>query len=386
MPRQKKQHLKQRKDGRYCCKYHGIQFMGNSEDEALDARYDYKRQEANGAFLPENTLFSVYAMRWLKAYKSHLTAAPYNTHARMLNRWIAEIGDSYLRDITPTDVSNYYQLFAGMSASTIHSARDTIKGLFKAALADGLIQKDPSANINPPKGAKGTHREITDEERALIHITDHRLRKAALVMLYAGLRRGEAMALNIDRDVDFQAMTITVREAVRFDSHGQPMIVKPKTQAGIRTVPMLEGLAAELDGLHGRLCASASGTLMTESAWERAWQSYRYTLGEKKNGCSRRWAKGPWQPVTIRAHDLRHSFCTMLYDSGVDLKTAMLWMGHADQTMTMQIYTHLTETRRKEAENSLRNAQKQAFGMQNGMQYSLFHVEPLKYKALPNRE
>jgi hypothetical protein len=38
MPRPKKQHLKQRKDGRFCCVYHGKQFMGNTEEEAL-ARY-----------------------------------------------------------------------------------------------------------------------------------------------------------------------------------------------------------------------------------------------------------------------------------------------------------------------------------------------------------
>ena len=48
MPRIKKQHLKRRADGRYCCKYHGIQFMGNTEDEALRAREEYKRAEAEG--------------------------------------------------------------------------------------------------------------------------------------------------------------------------------------------------------------------------------------------------------------------------------------------------------------------------------------------------
>ena len=121
---------------------------------------------------------------------------------------------------------------------------------------------------------------------------------------------------------------------------------------------------------------------MTESAWKRAWNSYLYALGEKKNGCQRRWSPAPWHPVEIRAHDLRHSYCTMLYDFGIDLKTAMLWMGHADQSMTMQIYTHLTEQRRTEAENTLRNAEKAAFGSQNGSQNELFHVEPLPNKAL----
>ena len=37
MPRQKKQHLKRRKDGRYCCRYAGLQFMGRTEEEARAA-------------------------------------------------------------------------------------------------------------------------------------------------------------------------------------------------------------------------------------------------------------------------------------------------------------------------------------------------------------
>lgn len=369
--------MKQRADGRYCCKYRGIQFMGATSDEALALRDEYKRREAAAASMPEDKHFGEYAARWVQAYKSHLTAGPYNTHVRMLNRFLEKTGNPLMREITPTDISAFYQLFAGRSSSTIHAARDTIRGVFRAALADGVIEKDPSAGVEPPKGTKGTHREITREERALIHATDHRLRPAVLVMLYAGLRRGEAMALDIGRDVDFNSMSITVREAVRFDQQGRPMIVRPKTAAGVRTVPMLEGLAEELRGRTGLLCPSSEGTLMTESAWERAWESYLYALGEKKNGCSRRWAKKPWLPVEIRAHDLRHSFCTMLYDSGVDLKTAMLWMGHADQTMTMQIYTHLTETRKKEAETALRNAQKSAFGMQNGMQKQIVPRETL---------
>ena len=377
MPRQKKQRLKQRKDGRYACRYKELWFYGATDDEALAAREEYIRQLSSGQLAPENVLFSDYATRWVQAYKSHLTDGPYNTHVRMCNRFIEHIGNLYVRDIKPTDISSFYQLFAGKSSSSIHSARDTIKGIFRAALADGIIDKDPTASVDPPRGTKGTHREITKEERALIHATDHRLRPAVLVMLYAGLRRGEAMALDIDRDVDFKAMSITVREAVRFDQQGRPLIVRPKTAAGVRTVPMLQGLADELRGRHGLLCASADGALMTENAWERAWESYLYALGEKKNGCSRRWAKKPWLPVEIRAHDLRHSYCTMLYDSNVDLKTAMLWMGHADQSMTMNIYTHLTETRRKDAENALRAAQSSAFGSQNGSQKSIPPVNSL---------
>lgn len=365
MPRPRKQHLKPRPDGRYACRYKSLWFYGKTEEEALQARETYKEDEKKGR---RQLMFAAYAVQWLKAYKSHLTEGPYNTHARNLTRFLDHAGNRPLPEYTPTDISGFYQRFAGKSLSTINSVRDTIKGIFKAALADGLIERDPAAAVTPPKGVKGTHRAITKEERQLIHQTDHRLRPAVFVMLYAGLRRGEAMALDIDRDVDFSRKTITVRQAVRFAADGKPVICDPKTEAGTRTVPMLDILAAELSGRHGLLCVSASGEMMTESAWSRAWDSYINALGETKNGCQRRWAKSPWQPVDIRAHDLRHSYCTMLYDAGVDLKTAMLWMGHADQAMTMRIYTHLTDQRRTAAENALRNAEKDLFGSQNGSQ------------------
>lgn len=49
-----------------------------------------------------------------------------------------------------------------------------------------------------------------------------------------------------------------------------------------------------------------------------------------------------WQTFDIRPHDLRHSFCTMLRDNGVDIKLAMRWMGHADEKMILRIYDHIT--------------------------------------------
>ena len=55
--------------------------------------------------------------------------------------------------------------------------------------------------------------------------------------------------------------------------------------------------------------------------------------------------------VTIEtsAHCLRHTYCTILYEAGVDVLTAKELMGHADITTTMGIYTHLREEREKKS-------------------------------------
>ena len=70
MPRPKKQHLKQRKDGRYCAVYQGIQFMGLTEEKKKKKREEYKRQLRAGEYRRENPTLQEYADKWLPLHKS----------------------------------------------------------------------------------------------------------------------------------------------------------------------------------------------------------------------------------------------------------------------------------------------------------------------------
>ena len=356
MSRQKKQHLKRRADGRYCCRWKDKQFMGRTEDEALQAREAYKRAVLSG-LKPSSITFSQYAEKWLKSHKNGISERSRTRYKLHHRNFVESAGDKPLAQYVPSDISQFFQHYIGKSSSSILQASLAIGGVFRSAVADRIILSDPTQSIKPPKGTHGTHRAITQEERQAIHNTSHRLRPAVMVMLYAGLRKGEAIALDIDRDVDFENRLIHVREAVHHLPNGQPEITTTKTEAGVRTIPLLDTLANELRGLHGLLCTSAKGLLMSDSAFDRAWQNYLKAL-----------SKTAGKPIRIRTHDLRHSFCTMLYDAGIDIKSAMLWMGHANETMTMRIYTHLSNQKRTEAENTLRQAEKKGLYMQNDMQ------------------
>ena len=373
-----------RNDGRFVAKYGGKYFYGRTQSEARAKRDEYKRQEAAGI---NHALAGIsvrdYAKLWVETYKAGVTANVYNTHVRILNELCKLYGDKPIKNVTTTDLQKYINGSKDMSRSSIKARCETIKGLFKKALADRIITFDPSAGLDRPKGKKGTHRAIATFERQLILATEHRLRAGVMVMLFAGLRRGEAMAIDIDRDVDFGKKTITVREAVRFEK-GRAVIAPPKTEAGSRTIPMLDVLVDELRGKHGLLMPSAKGGLMSESAFDRAWECYIAALEKQLNGCQKRWygktrehkqvlASGgrlpEWQTVTIRPHDLRHSFCTMLYEAGVDIKTAMKWMGHSGPEMIMRIYAHLTEQKEQESLSSFTGKMNQILsGGQNGGQ------------------
>ena len=378
MPRIKKQRLKRRKDGRYCCKYHGIQFMGWTEDEALQARERYKRQEAEGRYISENPTVGQYAEKWLKLHKANVSPKCYRDYEKQLEALSAVIGNKYMDAVTVDDAALVWSHYAGYSASTIKRAKMLFVAMFDTAVENDLCRKNPfkAKHAQPPKGYSGSHRALTDEEVDLIRSTPHRVQLGALVMLYAGLRRGEMLALTRmditwaslhykritgtnNHNIRFttasilSAKEIIVNKAVRFVGNA-PTIEAPKTASGVRRVPVLSTIRPYLQKAPQRILASAEGKLMTSTAWKRAWDSYITALSA---------AAG--HPVNIRPHDLRHTYCTMLRDAGVDMKQAMLWMGHSDEKMILHVYDHVSE---KRTLNSVLQVEKMLVSMQNGMQ------------------
>lgn len=338
MPRQT---LKQRSDGRYACKFQGKFFYGATQSEALAARDEYKRMlEAGLRLEAKGETVASYAMRWLPVHKVGIRADTYNAYAHYLDVLCQVVGDRIVKTITPTDIKAVYKEYLGMSDSTVKKAASLYRALFDSAVADGLCRVNPckSDRAKPHKGSKGTHRPITQEERRLILAVEHRMRPAAMAMLYAGIRRGEAMGMVIERDIDFGKQTLSVRGAVHIESNQPVFEHHAKTEAGLRKVPLFSPLAEALKGRHGLLMPSAKGEMCTATAFRKGWDSYMAKLSNVAG-----------HPVSIRAHDLRHSFCTMLRDAGVDLKIAVKWMGHADEKMILQIYDHVTPEREQKA-------------------------------------
>jgi len=222
-----------------------------------------------------------------------------------------------------------------------------VSQVFEYAINNRVIEHNPTRGIRIAQDApKETRRALTLKERQMVLDTPHRAQTAALLMMLAGLRRGEVTAL-LWSDIDLDKKTISVTKSYDFKNR---QMKAPKTASGRRVVYMPDDLVKHLQALPGRegiVCASMVGTMMSETAWARLWQCYLNELNRcYGNFAGLDFAKNRKWPVMIELftpHCLRHTYCTILYEAGIDVVTAKELMGHSDIKTTLGIYTHLSQ-------------------------------------------
>lgn len=371
MPRAKKETVKRRKDGRWRVVYKGMEFYSRiSSDDAIAQREAYKNSLKRG----NNPTLAEYALPWLERTFPAVADSTYAGLAVHLQHLIDDLGRVYVSQIVPSDIKGVYSRhYAGLSNSYIKSARQLFCSLFDSAQADGLIQGNPARNktAKPHRGSEPKTRPITEREREYILTlcTDHRMHPAVMAMLYAGLRPPEAKAFVIERDVCGDCITLHLfahKNGQKYAYTG-----RGKTSKAIRTIPLFPPLKQALSGKHGHLISSAHGEAVTPTTWRVAWNSYKTCMETAINGVSKRWygktkeqqalareGKLPgWIPFDIVPYDLRHSFCTMCRDAGIEINTCRRWMGHADAKMILKVYDSVSEDRseaeRKKLEKTL---------------------------------
>lgn len=249
------------------------------------------------------------------------------------------------------------------SAYSIRNVKQTASQVFELAINNRVIDYNPVHGVRlPAEKPPEKRRALTPEEQAWITAdSENRGHIAAMVMMYAGLRRGEMIPL-MWTDVDLHSRTISVNKAVEIVNGNT--VVKPcgKTEAAMRKIKIPQILADFLAEERKKskslyVCPAANGNMLSESGYRRMWSSYITDLnmkygdfsaiirnGEQYTPKSKFDPKGvPMVIEPITAHMLRHTFITNMYLAGIDIMTAKEQAGHADIQTTMNIYTHLDE-------------------------------------------
>lgn len=305
MPRQK---LTQRTDGYFKVKYHDKQFYGKTQAEAMKARDAYKQKEQMGLSHDlEGITFLDYALNWLEIYRSDCSVPLQKQYASMIRFAADHTRKRFICDINANDLQAIFNKLSCYSSSYVSKFASLMNGIFRNAVSNGALIRNPMAGVQRPKCKKtGGHRCLEPWERALIRSTwqEHDFGLAAMVMLYTGFRRGEMLHLNIDRDVDFEKKTIAVRGAVSFSEGNRPKLTKGKTASAIRTVPLLPPLEEALEGAAAgwfatrrtaascRSPPSRASTSRTSPSWRRSSTASTSAGTAKPTSRSSSWRRG----------------------------------------------------------------------------------------------
>lgn len=322
--------------------------------------------------------FSLWADAWLRIKATEVSFGRLESYRYHLKKF-EPISEIEIAKLKTADFQKIILEFAKRNPTTGHpTAQATLKDIRSAALQvcrlaveNRVMDYNPVEAVKIPRIAPVMERRaLTAAEQAWIIETPHRAQTAAMIMMYAGLRRGELLALTWN-DIDFKNKAIDINKSVAF-VEGKPFIKdSAKTRNSIRTIDipdvLVEYLAKVKCEPHSSLllCPSAKGQLMGETGWRRLWDSYLTDLNLKYGDFSNQLSgkpKSKFQPKQIpfliprfTAHWLRHTFATILYFAGVDILTAKEQLGHADIQTTLNIYTHLDNKFKRKSMDKLNN-------------------------------
>ena len=244
-----------------------------------------------------------------------------------------------------------------MAKCTLKDVRDITAAVFDILIENDLMVKNPAAGRELPHGnLYKRRRAITFSEQMQVISTPHRCRVCALLMMFCGLRRGELIPLSwSDLKLDTRIEVDINKSVYRMKNRANIFIIKSgaKSEAGERTVPIPLDLALFLKKEREKAVSpfithKLNGEMHTPSSWKAMWNSYQCSLNAAYGFMVPRSKYSPYGLPKVKKsftpHDLRHTYATLLYKSGVDVLTASRLLGHESVVTTLEIYTHLEKS------------------------------------------
>ncbi len=365
----------QRADGRYMVKvYIGSTdgkkqykyVYGRTQKEADRKADELKVSLRKGIDISaSNDSFKTWAEYWLTSKRYEVSADRYSTLQSRSAIWIDAFKTAQISQIKPFELQTILFSIAAknpytgepMARKTIRCYIQVINAIFDFAIDNRIIDFNPAAKLKIPQTAPPaeTRRALTGEERQRVMEFEHRAKPSAMLMMLSGLRRGEATALQWN-DIDFVNNKISVTKSYNFK---QKEFKTPKNgKARVVSVPqILIDYLQTLPKISPFVLTNTKGGMMTEESWKRLYNTYmldmniRYGFNDTVSKFSMH--KVPMVINTFTPHELRHTFCTIMFEAGIDALTAKEQLGHSDIKTTLSIYTHLSAQHKETQVNKL---------------------------------
>ena len=343
---------------------------GKSESEVKRKLKEFKKNINN---LPSeavrNLSIETYILNWLYTYKRNILkpASFDRVESTIKNHILPNIGFLKIATLRQDDIQGMFNDMynKGLSHSSIKKAKDALNSCFKHAIIRDDIIKNPMLGTSIPSLSQFSKKEITFfSKEEISNLKTELFRKyktskrvyvysdAYILILNTGLRMGEALSLKWT-DVDFDKKIMRIQrnlilakkrnDAGEVTAKGYNLVIQDTTKsyAGERIIHLNANALQALENLkkpnknYEYIMTNTNGNIIPPHNFDRTFYRALENTGLKKCG----------------VHSLRHTFASMLFQNGVDVKTVSELLGHSDITITYNTYIHLIKEQKANAVN-----------------------------------
>jgi len=331
-----------------------------AEERRKDVLAEYKKARDGSIDMSRDVLFTVFILLWLKQLRSSIEAVTYDTYKMIICNQIIPFFEPMklkLKDVTSLHIQKYVDFKLKLvSPNTVRKHLWNLSKCFNAAIKQKMIVFNPVKGIDMPKKVKYTGAKYYNEKQIdelLDVIKGDILEGIIWFSIFYGLRRSEVLGLKWNA-IDFDNNTFDIKHTVvRVDKvlHKKD---SAKNDSSYRTLPMPDII---IDMLHRVKAAQDhyrslqpndyidEGYVFTRENGQLILPNYvtkHFKTILLKNNL----------PI-IRLHDLRHSTASYLLHLGFSMKEISVWLGHGDIGITMNLYTHLDMTAKRNIADTL---------------------------------
>ncbi len=322
------------------------------------------------------------------ATKTELQSTTKSNYIYTFDRYVRKgFGKKKISSIRYSDVLMFYisLMDRGLNINTLGSVHTVLRPAFQLAVRDNIIKTNPCdgvmAELKKKRGKPERRHALTlEEERAFFGELENpqyiRWKPLFMVMFGTGCRIGEIIGLRW-ADIDFENNMIVIDHNVTYYPRVENSfkcefrIGKPKTAAGVRTIPMLEQVRDallqektlqeesnyhciyELDGMRGFIFSNRFGTLHNPSAINHQIKRIVNDHNAREVVKAKQEKRKPIIIPNFSCHIARHTFCSRLCENETNIKVIQSVMGHKDIQTTLDIYAEVSDQKKKEAFKSL---------------------------------
>lgn len=324
---------------------------------------EFERQLRHGTLSSnEKMTFGELSAIWIDSYKPNISITTRAMYNNILNtHLLPQLSELKLKDLKTHNLQTIINQLALLdkAESTLKKIKITAVQILQVAMNNDIVYRNVFKKVTIPKKDAKKRRPLTEEEITLVKnaYSGHRMGIPAVLLLYCGLRRGELIALTWS-DVNFKTKSISINKSAVYVENNA-VVKRPKSSSSIRSVPLPEAIIEKLiqakkSANSTMVCPSANGSIMTKTAFTKAWKSYVRYLNILAGGHDASRSRPKLSVLdNLTPHMFRHTYATILYNAGVDVKSAQKFLGHADISVTLKIYTHLSEQKEQEAITAL---------------------------------